>query len=285
MGKGLEALLGNPVVESAAPDNNAGDTIDAGTIQSLPVEYLNRGKYQPRRDMDPTALQELADSIDAQGLMQPIVVRPIGQNRYEIIAGERRWRAAQLAGLAEIPSIVKDIPDESAIAMALIENIQRENLNAMEEAIALQRLQDEFSMTQQQVASAVGKSRSAVANLLRMNNLTPDVKTLLEHGDLELGHAKVLLALDGGEQVQVARTVVAKSLNVRQTEQLVKQQSQHQPVTTDNKPNNDVKKLEDQLSDQLGVPVSIQHNAKGNGKLTLKYNSLDELDGILEHIK
>jgi len=255
-------------------------------LRELPVDLIQRGKYQPRRDMEPGSLQELADSIKAQGVMQPIVVRPISPEKYEIIAGERRWRATQLAGLDSIPAVVRDVPDEAAIAMALIENIQREDLNPVEEALALQRLQSEFELTQQEVAQAVGKSRSTVANLLRLLSLQEDVRRMLEHGDLEMGHARALLALEGGEQSHAASQVVAKGLSVRQAEALVRhiQSSREKPEQSrDIDPN--IRHLQDDLSQRLGAKVLIQHSAKGKGKLILSYNSLDELDGILGHIK
>jgi ParB family chromosome partitioning protein len=254
--------------------------------RELPVELIQRGKYQPRRDMDPEALQELADSIRAQGVMQPIIIRPISDKKYEIIAGERRWRATQLAGLATIPVMVRDVPDETAIAMALIENIQREDLNPIEEAASLQRLQQEFELTQQEVATAVGKSRSTVANLLRLMSLQEDVRTLLEHGDLEMGHARALLGLEGVDQSQAARSVVGKGLSVRQTEALVRHLLANKDKTPESKlldPN--IRQLQDDLSQKIGAKVQIQHTARGRGKLVLSYNSLDELDGILSHIK
>jgi ParB family chromosome partitioning protein len=221
--------------------------------------------------------------------MQPIVVRPVGEKdgdvRYEIIAGERRWRATQLAGLDKIPAVIRDVSDEAAIAMSLIENIQREDLNPMEEAVALKRLQDEFELTHQQVAEAVGKSRTTVTNLLRLIGLTDDVKTMLEHGDLEMGHARSMLSLDAAEQRDVAGQVVAKGLSVRQTEALVRRvQEGYLTVTPVEKVSNDVKKLEEGLSEKVGVPVTLSHNAKGKGKLVLNYNTLDELDGILSHL-
>lgn len=258
-----------------------------GDLRELPVELVTRGKYQPRREMDTEALEELAESIRQQGIMQPIVVRLISEGRYEIIAGERRWRASQLAGLDRVPAIIREVSDEAAIAMALIENIQRENLNAMEEAVALKRLQDEFELTQGEVAEAIGKSRTTVTNLLRLINLTEEVKVMLDHGDLEMGHGRAMLSLAPEQQVQVARQVEAKSLSVRQTEALVRKlQSQK---STDNKPKKpqqdaDIKRLQEDLADKIGAVVSIDHSVKGKGKLVIKYNSLDELDGILSHL-
>ncbi len=290
LGRGLDSLLGASAL--AAGVNRAGDSASgAGSeaeapLRELPVDLIQRGKYQPRRDMEPESLQDLANSIKAQGVMQPIVVRPISDRKYEIIAGERRWRATQLAGLDTIPAVIRDVPDEAAIAMALIENIQREDLNPVEEAVALKRLQDEFGLTQQQVADAVGKSRPTIANLLRLLSLQDDVRRMLEHGDLEMGHARALLALSEGEQSHAASQVVARALSVRQTEALVKQlqtarQEPRQEVALD--PN--IRHLQDDLSQRLGARVQIQHGAKGKGKLILNYNSLDELDGILNHIK
>lgn len=292
LGRGLDALLGASAVETAEAAaagevyaDSAGSS-QSRTLSELPVDLIQRGKYQPRRDMDPEALQELANSIKVQGVMQPIVVRPVSDKKYEIIAGERRWRATQLAGLDAIPVVIKQVSDEAAIAMALIENIQREDLNPIEEAASLQRLQQEFELTQQEVAMAVGKSRSTVANILRLMTLQEDVRTLLERGDLEMGHARALLGLEGSEQSQAARSVVGKGLSVRQTEALVRniianRDKQQQPRQLD--PN--IRQLQDDLSQKIGAKVQIQHSAKGKGKLVLSYNSLDELDGILGHIK
>ena len=281
LGRGLDALLGN----LSEPTSNAPD-VSKEQLSRLPVDLIQRGKYQPRREIEPEALQELADSIKAQGVMQPIIVRPLNAGRYEIIAGERRWRASQLAGLDEIPAIIRDVSDETATAMALIENIQRENLNAMEEAVALQRLQDEFQLTQQQVAEAVGKSRAAVANLIRLNGLNEDIKSMLTHRQLDMGHARALLALTGGVQSKAGQMVVNKQLSVRQTETLVKWLLTEQ--TVEKKIlyiDPDIKQLEHRLSDQLGSRVAIQHGAKGKGKMVINYNSSEELEGILSHIK
>lgn len=278
--KGLGALL-----KGSSVDLNTENTSD-GELKYLPVEYLQRGKYQPRRDMDQDALQELAESIRQQGIMQPIIVREISKNKFEIIAGERRWRAAQLADLDKVPTIIRDVEDNAAVAMALIENIQRENLNSMEEAIALQRLQEEFDLTQAEVAEAVGKSRSTVTNLLRLIQLTDEVKLMLEHGDLEMGHGRAMLALRPEQQIQAARLVESKSLSVRQTEALVRkflEEIKDKPVK-DISVNKDVERLEQDLSEKIGANVSIAYSGKGKGKLTIKYNSLDELDGILKHI-
>jgi ParB family chromosome partitioning protein len=292
LGKGLDALLAGSAraSESATPiGGEAAAAQDSGLLRELPVDVIQRGSYQPRRDFDPDALEELANSIRAQGVMQPIVVREIGEHRFEIIAGERRWRAAQLAGLATLPALIRNVPDEAVMAMALIENIQREDLNPMEEAIALQRLQTEFEMTQQQVADAVGKSRSAVANLLRLLSLEPEVRTMLEHRDLDMGHARCLLGLAADRQLQAARQVVAKDLSVRETEALVRRLQNAGPVgekgaaRTALDPN--IRKLQEELSEKLGAPVAIQHSASGRGKVTVSYTSLDELDGILAHLR
>jgi len=289
LGKGLNALLGagaGTAPQEAIAAATSPEPGKDGKLSELPVEFIQRGKYQPRRDMVPDALEELAESIKAQGVMQPIVVRPIGDERYEIIAGERRWRATQLAGIDSIPAVIREVPDEAAIAMALIENIQREDLNPIEEAVALKRFQDEFELTHQEVASAVGKSRTTVTNLLRLISLSAEVKTLLEHGDLAMGHARCLLTLDEANQRDLARQVVAKGLSVRQTEAIVRRiQQQETRAVPAEKVNPDIKQLEDRLSEQIGVPIAIQHSAKGKGKLVLKYNSLDELDGILSHLK
>ena len=287
LGKGLDALLG--LAEDINPDQDlAKDAKPAsdGGLKQIPVEFLQRGEYQPRRDFNSESLQELADSIVNQGLIQPIVVREIAQNKYEIIAGERRWRATQLAGLDTVPAIVREISDQAAIAMALIENIQREDLNPIEESQALIRLQDEFNLTQQQVAEAVGKSRSAVTNLMRLATLQPVVQQQLERGDIELGHAKCLLALEGETQIIAARRVASDGLTVRQTEVLVKKlQSPDTGKKSITTPNQDIVNLQTELSEKLGAAVKIQHGSRGSGKLTISYNSVDELDGILSHLK
>lgn len=302
LGRGLDALIGAgarrrdslELTASGKPTALADTTpgITEATpedrLERLPLGQLTRGKYQPRRDIQPEALEELADSIRAQGVMQPIVVRPIGDNRYEIIAGERRWRAAQLAELDVIPAVIRDVSDEVALALALIENIQRENLNAIEEAMALKRLGEEFALTQQQIADAVGKSRTQVANLLRLLALDPEVQTLLERGDLDMGHARALLTLNSTQQRQVAHEVVNNDMTVRATEALVKKvQTSQTPAKAASRQAKmpDVAKLETQLGELLGAPVSIDHGQKGKGKVTIRYTSLEELDGILMHIK
>ncbi|MDX1457277.1 MAG: ParB/RepB/Spo0J family partition protein [Marinobacter sp.] len=281
--RGLGALLAGSKVnlDQEVKDHD-------GELRELPVDLIQRGRYQPRRDMDPTALQELADSIRQQGIMQPVVVRRIDEGRYELIAGERRWRATQMAELDRIPAIIREVPDEAAIAMALIENIQRENLNPIEEAFALQRLQEEFGLTQAQVAEAVGKSRTTITNLLRLIGLAEDVRLMLEHGDLEMGHGRAMLTLPPEQQLQVARQVVAKSLSVRQTEALVRRLQQENANPGKDEPREldpNIRALQDDLSERLGARVSIAHGQRGKGKLVIEYTSLDELDGILGHIK
>jgi ParB family chromosome partitioning protein len=299
LGRGLEALLGSPTPLASAMDDDDSDVAVAAPprdheLANLPVDLLQRGRYQPRLDMRPETLQELADSIRAQGVVQPIVVRPLTVSRageplrYEIIAGERRWRAAQMAGLHDIPAVIRRVPDEAAIAMSLIENIQRENLNPLEEARALDRLIREFEMTHQSAADAVGRSRAAVSNLLRLLELADEVKGLVEQRQLEMGHARALLGLTAGrQQVEVAVLVAKKGLSVRETEALVRRlgsagmrQPEHEPPRID--PN--IRKLEQDLADKLGAKVLLQHASSGRGKLVINYNSLDELDGILGHI-
>lgn len=281
LNRGLDALLGSELTPPSGERNVAtGDS----ELKQLPVEFLQRGQYQPRRNFDQEALQELADSIRAQGVMQPIVVRQLGNQRYEIIAGERRWRACQLAGQADIPALVRDISDEAAIAMALIENIQRENLNPIEEAMALRRLQTEFSLSQQEVATAVGKSRSVVANLLRLLSLESEVLDHLQAGLLDTGHAKVLLALEGTQQIKAAKQVIDGQLSVRQTEALVKAllKTTDQAAQAVVDPN--IARLSRELSEMLGTQVFID-DKKGRGKIVIQYPSLDVLDGILRKIR
>ncbi len=286
LGKGLDALLGSGYSGSVAADEGEAHQTD-GELKNLPVDILQRGVYQPRIDMHPDTLEELANSIRAQGVVQPIVVRPVAGNRYEIIAGERRWRAAQMAGLHEIPAVVRDVPDQAAMAMALIENIQREELNPMEEAMALHRLIEEFGLTHQQTADAVGRSRASVSNLLRLLGLRDEVKRLLENGDLEMGHARALLAIEGDQQAMLARQVVGKGLSVRETEKLVKRTIEQKAGENkpEKRPDPDVERLTTELSERIGAKVAIQQGNKGKGKLVIAYNSLDELDGILAHIK
>ena len=298
LGRGLADLLGQmspPRPQSAAGEPQPAAAPPAEELAHLPLDVLQRGRYQPRVDMRPETLEELAASIKAQGVVQPIVVRPIAapaagaSQRYEIIAGERRWRAAQIAGLAVIPAVIRRIPDEAAIAVALIENIQRESLNPLEEARALERLITEFELTHAQAAEAVGRSRAAVSNLLRLLELAPEVGALLERRELEMGHARALLALPARrQQVEVAVLVARKSLSVRDTEALVRRMQQRgkdaEPAADAGKADPDVRRLEQELADKLGAKVLIQHSRAGKGKLVVSYNSLDELDGILAHI-
>ncbi|MGE5152768.1 MAG: ParB/RepB/Spo0J family partition protein [Bdellovibrio bacteriovorus] len=298
LGRGLDALLGATRPPQVNHHDAAPGSLDiqpAGPspeqVTRLPIEQIQRGRYQPRRDFDPDALRELADSIAVQGVIQPIVVRPLpeGENRYEIIAGERRWRAAQQAGLTEIPVVVREVDEPTAVAIGLIENIQRADLNPLEEAGALERLLGEFGLTHQQIAEAVGKSRTTVTNLLRLLELNPDVKAYVEHSQLEMGHARALLGLKGAQQSAAAKQVVSSGLSVRETERLVRRLQQAgdtqpaPPPTRDLDPN--VRHLQDDLADRLGARVQILPGTKGAGKLVIAYNSLDELDGILSHIK
>ncbi len=280
LGRGLDALLGQ--TETTREQESSPE----GQLKQLPIELVRPGKYQPRKDMDTQALEELANSIRSQGVMQPIIVRSIGAEQYEIIAGERRWRASQMAGLPKIPVIVRDVTDESAIAMSLIENIQREDLNPIEEARALKRLLEEFELTHQQVADAVGKSRTTVTNFLRLLGLNSDVSRMLEHGDLEMGHARALLTLSPDQQKLAAFEVTQKNLNVRQTEGLVKKLLAGSSKVNQKKTvaDRDTRQLEERLSEKIGQQVTIKHTVKGKGKLIISYNSLDELDGILAHI-
>jgi len=288
LGRGLDALLSKP----AASADTAG-TADPGqdALRHIPVELLQRGQYQPRVDMRQDSLEDLANSIKAQGVVQPIVARPIARTgntqRYEIVAGERRWRAAQLAGLAEIPAVIRDVPDESAIAMALIENIQRENLNPLEESRALDRLIREFDLTHAEAASAVGRSRASVSNLLRLQDLSDKVKPLLEERKLEMGHARALLSItDAAQQFDAARQVVKKGLSVRETEKLVRHMLAGPKTKAAAAPvDGDIRRLEIEVSEKLGAKVRVDHTKKGAGKLVISYNTLDELDGILKHIK
>lgn len=278
LGRGLDVLLGQtePVSEPVSHE---------GELRQLPIELIRPGKFQPRKEMDSDSLEDLANSIRSQGVMQPIIVRPVDVDSYEIIAGERRWRASQLAGLEQIPVIIRDVSDEATIAMSLIENIQREDLNPMEEARALKRLLEEFELTHQQVAQAVGKSRTTVTNFLRLTSLNADVSRMLEHGDLDMGHARALLSLADDQQKKAAVEVTQKNLNVRQAEALV-QRMLHPKSTSDQKLQaaRETRILEERISEKIGQPVAIRHSAKGRGKLVISYNSLDELDGILAHL-
>jgi len=310
MGRGLEALLGQmtrrtePVpgtpAQPVSPESGAAAPAEhkfpGDELANLPLDLLQRGKYQPRIDMRPESLQELAESIKAQGVVQPIVVRPVdgaapgASQRYEIIAGERRWRAAQIAGLPTLPAVIRRVPDEAAIAMSLIENIQRENLNPLEEARALERLISEFGVTHQQAADAVGRSRAAVSNLLRLLELAPEVTALVEQRELEMGHARALLSLtQRRHQVEVGTLVAKKGLSVRETEALVRSMLSRASGGAESKESRpvdpNVQRLQDELSEKLGAVVQIQHSGSGKGKVVVSYHSLDELDGILAHIR
>jgi ParB family transcriptional regulator, chromosome partitioning protein len=296
LGRGLAEL--SPLLKQRAgtPEIAKPQVLVGDRLASLPVDLLQRGKYQPRADMRPETLGELADSIKSRGLVQPILVRPLPRpnptesQRYEIIAGERRWRAAQMAGLTEIPAVIRDVPDEDAVAMALIENIQREDLNPLEEARALLRLIDEFGLTHQAAAEAVGRSRAAVSNLVRLTELTDEVKQLLENRQIEMGHARALLGLaNRRQQIEVAALVAKKSLSVRDTEALVRRIINPKAADPKLKPagavDPDIHRLETEIADKLGAKVAFQHAASGKGKLIVSYNSLDELEGILAHIQ
>lgn len=295
LGRGLDALLSKPAPSQDPTNTSGGESASGDVLRNIAIEHLQRGEYQPRVDMRQDTLEDLARSIEAQGVVQPIVVRPLdkaasGLVRYEIIAGERRWRAAQLAQLDTIPAIVRQIPDEAAIAMALIENIQRENLNPLEEARALERLIKEFDLTHQDAAKAVGRSRAAVSNLLRLLDLSDKVKPMLESRELEMGHARALLSLaNASQQLEAARTVVKKRLSVRDTEALVRRlladKPDHRRTGKAQTANADIRRLEKDITDKLGAKVRIDHGNKGAGTLVISYNSLDELDGILKHIK
>ncbi|HZV97882.1 MAG TPA: ParB/RepB/Spo0J family partition protein [Methylophilaceae bacterium] len=271
LGRGLDALLAGDV----------GSVGEADSLRMLKVEQLQPGKYQPRTQMDAESLSNLADSIKAQGIMQPILTRQVAAERFEIIAGERRWRAAQLAGLHEVPVMVRVIPDESALAMALIENIQRENLNPLEEAVGIKRLIDEFSMTHQAASEAVGRSRTAVTNLLRLLNLAMPVQDMLMHGKIDMGHARALLSVDGAQQILLAEQISNKKLSVREAERLVNQILHPPKKPVRPKPNRDLLRLQESVADRIGAKVSIKHNGKGAGKLVIDYQNLDQLDGIL----
>lgn len=273
LGRGLDALLAGNEAEKKEQQ------------RALPVGTLQPGKYQPRTQMDPASLDELAASIRAQGLMQPILVRPLGNDRYEIIAGERRWRAAQIAGLSSVPCLVREIPDEAALAMSLIENIQREDLNPLEEAAGIQRLIDEFGMTHQQAADAVGRSRPAASNLLRLLQLAPQVQELLMAGDIDMGHARALLPLDGATQVGLANLIAAKGLSVREAERLVHNELNPKAKQSAPPPDRDILRLEEEIADRMGATVKIKANNKGAGAVTIHFGSLDQLEGLLEKLR
>jgi ParB family chromosome partitioning protein len=286
LGRGLDALLGEitPKDGGMAADDSVVAVVKQQP-QNLPIEYLQRGKYQPRKDMNPEKLQELADSIKAQGIIQPIVVRQVAAEKYEIVAGERRWRAAQLASLPEVPVLIREIDDRAAMAIALIENIQREDLNPLEEADALRKLLDEFAMTHQQIADAVGKSRVTVTNLLRLLELNFEVKKLLVNRQLEMGHARALLSLGDPQQLAIAQKIVKDGLSVRAAEQLVKQSHAEPKTPAEKRLDNDTLRLQDELTAKLGAKVVIDHKDHGGGKVVISYTSLDELDGIIGQIK
>ena len=272
LGRGLDALLGG---EDARPHD---------ALLTLPVARIRPGRYQPRTKMDQQALAELAASIRSQGLMQPLLVRPVDRERYELIAGERRWRAAQMAGLDEVPALVREVPDDAALAMSLIENIQRENLNPMEEAAGVQRLVDEFKMTHEQAADAVGRSRSATTNLLRLLKLARPVQEMLMEGALEMGHARALLALDGARQIETGKRIAARGLSVRDTEALV-QKLLRGPAVRRRKTDRDLQRLEDEASERLGTTVQIRAGRKGSGKIVVSYSSLEHLDQLLKKLR
>ena len=288
LGKNLNALLGKSRSGHAASKGGAssGDAAD-GALKNLPIEQIRPGEYQPRTGMDPDRLDELAESIKAQGVVQPVVVRSLGAGKgYELIAGERRWRASQKAGLSEIPAVIRDVPDEVTLAMALIENIQRENLNPIEEATALGRLIEEFELTHEQAAANVGRSRASVSNLLRLLDLEPKVREMVDAKKLDMGHARALLALDGALQVDTARQVVTLGLSVRETEALVNRVKGGAPAKKPKpEPDPDIQRLERELTETLCAPVSVRHSSSGKGQVTIKYTSLDELDGLLDRFR
>ena len=287
LGRGLDALLGS--LSDAAPTERAGteetDAVEDGSFRRLPVDLIRRGRHQPRRIVEESTLEELADSVRARGIVQPIVVRPSGTGSFEIVAGERRWRAAQMAGLDEVPAVVRDLSDREAAAVALIENIQREDLNPIEEAQGYRSLAEEFGLTHQELADAVGRSRSAVSNALRLLDLNDDVRALVERGELDMGHARALLALSGAAQSEAAAEVVRRGLSARETERLVRSKVKGETPPQRRARDPDVVKLETELADRLGAKVRIDHKAKGAGSVTIHYSSLEALDGLLERIR
>lgn len=287
LGRNLSSMLSQSTLDRTSRESgDAGGNPkvdDAAALRDLPVEHIQPGKYQPRSVFDPERLEELADSIRQQGVIQPVVVRKLGEGQFELIAGERRWRAAQLAGTEVLPAIVREVTDEVAIAMALVENIQREDLNPIEEATALRRLVDEFQLTHQEAADAVGRSRSAVSNLLRLLDLSAEVRELVDDRHLEMGHARALLSLPEVRQAAAAREVVRRQLSVRETEALVKRLLNPRPSPS-RRLDPDVARLQDELTETLCAQVRIQHNAKGKGKLVISFNSPDELEGIIGHL-
>lgn len=275
LGRGLDALLGA----------NRDEDAPKGELQTVASDALQPGRYQPRTRMDPGSLEELAASIKAQGVMQPILVRPVGRGKFEIIAGERRWRAAALAGLHEVPCLVREIPDEAALAMSLIENIQREDLNPLEEASGIQRLIDEFGMTHQEAADAVGRSRPAASNLLRLLNLAKPAQELLMAGDIDMGHARAILPLDPASQIQVGNHVAARGLSVRDTERMVQQLLNPRSAKPPREADRDLLRLEEELADRLGATVRIKANGKGAGEVSIRFGNLDQLDGLLSRLR
>lgn len=277
LGRNLSSMLSQSTLNQVR--KGSGDE-----LRNLPLDIIRPGRYQPRSVFDEEKLGELADSIRAQGVVQPVVVRPIGDNEYELIAGERRWRAAQLAGIDDIPAVVRDVPDEASVAMALIENIQREDLNPLEEATALRRLIDDFQMTHQEAAEAVGRSRAAVSNLLRLLDLMQEVKDMVDLRRIEMGHARALLSLEDKLQVQAAREVVRKRLSVRETENLVRRLQQSSKKKGSRRIDPDILRLQNRMAEQLGARVKIQHQASGKGRLVISYNTADEFEGILERL-
>ncbi len=285
LGRNLDALLGKTraAAEKASPDG------ELTGLKELPLDVIEPGRYQPRSAMDPDRLQELSDSIREQGLVQPVVVRPLARpGRYELIAGERRWRACQMAGMETIPALVREIADEATLALALIENIQREDLNPLEEAVALRRLIEEFGLTHEQAAKSVGRSRTSVTNLLRLMELAPEVRELVDRRQLDMGHARALLALERPDQIRAAGEVIDKHLSVRQTEALVRRLRDGGTGSKKSKPERksaDIERLEQELTETLCAPVSLRHSASGKGQLTIRYTSLDELDGLLERFR
>lgn len=284
LGRGLDALLAPQTTAVKASDSDVNNEQIKG-LTYLPIDWLSKGKFQPRRDMNPTHLEDLAASIRNQGIMQPIVVRPSGHNQYEIIAGERRWRAAKLADLTQVPVIVRHVEDADAVVLALIENIQREDLNPVEEALALQLLVEDFHLTQQEVADTVGKSRSTVANLLRLLGLTPEVRRLLEHGDIEMGHARALLPLESDKQVQAASQVVTKSLSVRETERLVKNFQVVEKSDEEKAPTlPDLSAEAERISQKINASVKIQPSAKGKGKVVIEYRNPEHLELLISEL-
>lgn len=273
LGRGLDALLAGSGTDATGED----------ALQNLAISQLQPGKYQPRTNMDQAALAELAESIKAQGIMQPILVRPVTDDRFEIIAGERRWRAAQLAGLAEVPVLIRKVPDESALAMSLIENIQRENLNPLEQALGIQRLINEFGMTHQTAGEALGNSRSTISNLLRLLNLSTPVQELMMQGKIDMGHGRALLPLNAAQQIKIANVIVHKQLSVRETEKLVNH-LEHPVAKKITKPDRDLLRLQEDVSERLGAQVAIKPKKNGQGNIVIHYTSLDQLDDILRKL-